>query len=208
MNADFRDGYGSLPMSNEPGRRASAATCYLDRQTRGRPNLTVQGGAMVRRLLLDGRRVTGVEAAIDGRVMSLRARHTVLCGGALQSPALLMRSGIGPAAPLRDLGIAVAADLPGVGGNLQNHPVLFIGAWLKPQARQPAQLRSPDVRPICSSTFRASPRGTRSASRSPISARCCGSRFRAGACRCYRPIPRRCRWSSSISSMTNATWRA
>ena len=72
---------------------------------------------------------------------SYRARHTVVCAGAIHSPALLMRSGVGPARPMEDLGIRVVADLPGVGANLQNHPVVYLGTHLAPGARQPPSLR-------------------------------------------------------------------
>ena len=79
---------------------------------------------------------------MPAREREFRGREIILCGGAIQSPTLLMRSGIGPAEHLRALGIEVRADLPGVGQNLQNHPVLFIGAHLRPDARQAATLRT------------------------------------------------------------------
>ena len=91
-----------------------------------------------RSLLFEGRRAIGVKATVGGAEKDFRAREIVLCGGAIQSPALLMRSGIGPAAASRAMDIEVTADLPGVGQNLQNHPVLFIGAHLRPHARQAA----------------------------------------------------------------------
>ena len=99
MNADFRDGYCSLPMSNSTTRRASAAMCYLDAGTRQRANLTVPTSANVSHLLFDGRRVTGVRAVVDGEKRDFPAREVILCGGGIFSPALLMRSGIGPAGP-------------------------------------------------------------------------------------------------------------
>ena len=142
MNADFRDGYCSLPMSNRPGRRASAAMCYLDAPTRRRPNLRIVARAQVHRIMIDGRRATGVAATVDGADRRFRAGTVILAAGALLSPVLLMRSGIGPQGELRQAGIAVAADLPGVGANLQNHPVLFIGAHLRAAGRQPKTLRT------------------------------------------------------------------
>lgn len=145
MNGDFRDGYCSLPMSNTAERRASAAICYLDAAVRARANLTIVTRATVTKLLFDGPRATGVAATIDGQSQEFGAREIVLCAGALYTPAMLLRAGIGPADDLRALGIDVRADLRGVGRNLQNHPVLYIGAHLRPAARQPASLRTLQV---------------------------------------------------------------
>ena len=142
MNGDARDGYCALPMSNTEKSRASAAICYLDAATRRRDNLTIVPDALATHLLFEGRRVVGIKATVCGAEQEFRGREIVLCGGAIQSPTLLMRSGIGPAAASRAIGIEVTADLPGVGQNLQNHPVLFIGAHLRPHARQAAMLRT------------------------------------------------------------------
>lgn len=136
MNGDARDGYCALPMSNTEKSRASAAICYLDGATRRRGNLTIVPDALATHLMLEGRRTIGVQATVGGAEKEFRGREIVLCGGAIQSPTLLMRSGIGPADHLRAMDIAVTADLPGVGQNLQNHPVLFVGAHLRPHARQ------------------------------------------------------------------------
>jgi len=141
MNGDFRDGLGSLPMSNTPTRRGSTAMGYLDASVRGRNNLTIMTGATVTRLLFDGRRVTGVAALVDGVSRDVHAAEVLLCAGAIHSPAFLLRAGIGPAAELRALGIGVVADRPGVGRNLQNHALLFIAAHLRRGARQPKSLR-------------------------------------------------------------------
>jgi len=136
MNGDDRDGYCALPMSNSPSSRASAAICYLDAATRQRENLTVLSQAMVLEIVFEGKRAVGVRTTVAGTAREFRAREIILCAGGIQSPAILMRSGVGPAASLRSLGIEVRADLPGVGQNLQNHPVLFVGAHLRPHARQ------------------------------------------------------------------------
>jgi 5-(hydroxymethyl)furfural/furfural oxidase len=141
MNGDFRDGYGSLPMSNTAERRASAATCYLDAAVRARNNLAIACRATTTALTFDGRRVTGVVATVDGERRAFRGTETLICAGALHSPALLMRAGIGPAAGLKALGIDIVADLPGVGRNLQNHALLFLAAHLRRGARQPAAVR-------------------------------------------------------------------
>jgi 5-(hydroxymethyl)furfural/furfural oxidase len=141
MNGDFRDGHGSLPMSNTPARRGSTAMGYLDASVRARKNLTIMTGATVTRFLFDGRRVSGIVAVVDGANRNFHGAEILLCAGAIHSPAFLLRAGIGPAAELRALGIDVVADLPGVGRNLQNHPLLFLAAHLRRGARQPKTLR-------------------------------------------------------------------
>jgi 5-(hydroxymethyl)furfural/furfural oxidase len=151
MNADFRDGYGAVPMSNWPHKRASAAICYLDTAVRARRNLTIVNGATATRLLFDGRHVIGVSARIDGQERNLRGREIILSAGGVHSPAFLMRSGIGPAAHLRELGIEVRADLRGVGENLSNHAIIFLGLL---QRRNRRQARS--VRPHPMTAFRYS----------------------------------------------------
>jgi 5-(hydroxymethyl)furfural/furfural oxidase len=141
MNTDFRDGYGAVPMSNWPDKRASAAICYLDAAVRARGNLTIINGATVTGLVFDGRRVTGVTARIGGEQRQFNAREVILSAGGVHSPTFLLRSGIGPAAALRDLGIEVRADLPGVGENLSNHAIVFVGLLQKREARQAESLR-------------------------------------------------------------------
>ena len=141
MNGDFRDGIGSLPMSNTPTRRGSTAMSYLDASVRSRKNLTIMTGATVTRFLFEGRRVSGVAVVIDGASRNFHGAEIVLCAGAIHSPAFLLRAGVGPAAELRALGIDVVADLRGVGRNLQNHPLLFLAAHLRRGARQQKTLR-------------------------------------------------------------------
>jgi choline dehydrogenase len=103
------------------GERYSVARAFLFPAMR-RPNLTVLTHAEVGRLLFDGRRCTGVEFSHGGRVHRMRAtREVVLSAGAINSPAMLLRSGIGPADELQALGIPVVHDLPGVGRELQDH---------------------------------------------------------------------------------------
>jgi len=141
MNADFRDGHGSLPMSATPTRRASTAMSYLDAAVRARKNLTIMTGATAANLIFDGRRVTGVSVIVGGESRNFGAGEVLLSAGAIHSPAILLRAGIGPAAELRALDIDIVADLPGVGRNLQNHAIVFVGAHLRRGARQPAALR-------------------------------------------------------------------
>jgi 5-(hydroxymethyl)furfural/furfural oxidase len=142
MNADFRDGYAVVPISNWPEKRASAAICYLTADVRARSNLTIISGATVTDIAFDGRRATGVSASIGGEAKTFSGREIIVSLGGIHSPAMLMRCGIGPAAHLREHGVAVRADIPGVGANLSNHSLLFIGFHLKPEARQSPKLRS------------------------------------------------------------------
>ena len=125
LNNDFngaeQDGVGWYQVTHRQGERCSAAKAYLV-PALGRPNLTVITGAQVTRIVLSGRRATGVEILHNGSRCTLQARREVLlCAGALQSPQILMLSGIGPAAHLRQQGIAVVHDLPGVGQHLHDH---------------------------------------------------------------------------------------
>jgi choline dehydrogenase-like flavoprotein len=124
-NADFngpvQEGVGLYQVTHKNGERCSAAKAYLAPNL-ARPNLTVMTGAHTTRVLMEGRRAVGVELRANGVVQSLKAsREVLLCAGALQSPQLLMLSGIGAAAQLQQHGIAVTHDLPGVGANLHDH---------------------------------------------------------------------------------------
>ncbi|HEX4041465.1 MAG TPA: GMC oxidoreductase [Xanthobacteraceae bacterium] len=141
MNADFRDGYGAVPMSNNWTERRSASICYLTADVRRRPNLKIITRAMVTGLLFDGGRAVGVTATINGERQELFGREIVVSLGGIHSPAFLMRAGIGPAVPLQAHGIAVRADKPGVGENLSNHAILFIGLLQKRGMRQAAKIR-------------------------------------------------------------------
>jgi 5-(hydroxymethyl)furfural/furfural oxidase len=141
MNGDFRDGVGAVPMSCLPDRRVSASAAYLTHAVRCRPNLTILTDTFVERLEV---RRGCVEGAIIGTGEARRrvsARETILSCGALQSPALLMRSGIGPGEQLRARGIDVVHSRAGVGRNLQNHPAVMLVAHLPRDARQPRAQR-------------------------------------------------------------------
>jgi 5-(hydroxymethyl)furfural/furfural oxidase len=141
MNTDFRDGYGSVPMSNWPDKRGSAAICYLDAAVRARKNLTIVNGATATGLVFDGKRATGVDARIDGQQRTFSGREIICSLGGIHSPAFLMRQGIGPARHLRDNGIEVRADMPGVGQNLSNHAIVFIGLLQNRGERQSESIR-------------------------------------------------------------------
>jgi choline dehydrogenase len=93
---------------------------------RHRLNLTIRGNAHVRRVLFDGTRACGAEVEVDGVIQVVRGREVVLAAGALHSPAILLRSGVGPKEHLADLGIPVVRDLAGVGANLKEHPSVVL----------------------------------------------------------------------------------
>lgn len=127
MNGYRQEGFGPMQMTVHNGIRASAARAYLDPVLGERSNLDVYTRARTHQVVFDGRRATGVVFSQRGQVYTARAnRRVILAAGAINSPQLLMLSGIGPAAHLRDHGIEVRADLPGVGSNLQDHLELYI----------------------------------------------------------------------------------
>jgi choline dehydrogenase len=113
-------GAGRMPMSSVSGRRVTTADAYL---TTTPPNLEIRGDAEVAQVVLEGTRARGVRL-LDGTVVD--AERVVLCAGVYGSPAILMRSGIGPADHLRALGIDVRIDLAGVGENLADHPSTIV----------------------------------------------------------------------------------
>jgi choline dehydrogenase len=124
FNGETQEGVGQYQVTQKRGRRWSSAAAYLHPAER-RPNLTVRTGALTTRVLVENGRATGVEYRAGGRVHTVHAtREVVLSGGAINSPQLLMLSGIGPADHLREVGVDVVHDLPGVGGGLQDHPLV------------------------------------------------------------------------------------
>jgi choline dehydrogenase len=120
-NAPGAVGAGPLPMNTIAGVRQSTAQTYLA-QARSRPNLTVRSLALVDRLLFEGRHAVGVRLALPDE--TVWADTIILSAGTYNSPIILMRSGLGPARHLQDLDIPVLEDLPGVGANLIDHPLL------------------------------------------------------------------------------------
>lgn len=122
FNGATQEGLGLYQVTQLGGQRHSVARGYLDPATRARPNLTILTGAMATRILFDEGRATGVRIKHKETYKDVLASAEVLiCGGAVNSPQTLMLSGIGPAAHLRQMGIDVVADAPGVGQNLQDH---------------------------------------------------------------------------------------
>jgi choline dehydrogenase len=133
LNGAAPEGFGPMDFNQAKGHRASSAAAYLT-PVLARDNLTVETGAMTRRVLIDRGRATGVEYRRDGKsIVAHAAREVILSGGAYNSPQLLMLSGIGPADDLLSHGIKPALDLPGVGRNLQEHPSM----WLRRLCRVP-----------------------------------------------------------------------
>ncbi len=121
LNGASQEGVGFFQVTQRNGQRHSAAAAYL-RPARGRPNLTVLTRAHATRVLMEGTRAIGVAYLRDGQVHEARAeREVLLAGGTVNSPQLLMLSGIGPADHLRRVGIQPLVHLPGVGQNLQDH---------------------------------------------------------------------------------------
>ncbi len=122
FNGADQEGIGVYQVTQHQGERWSAARAYIE-PNRHRPNLHVITGAQVERVLFEGRRAVGVQTRLGGPRVQIQARReVVLSAGALQTPQLLMLSGVGPGAQLQDLGIPVLQHLPGVGENLQDHP--------------------------------------------------------------------------------------
>jgi len=147
LNGYQQEGFGPMDRSTTPqGRRSSTARGYLD-QARQRPNLTIVTHALTDRILFSGKRAVGVAWQHRGQHCTAQAqREVLLSSGAIASPQILQRSGVGPAPLLRGLDIALVHDLPGVGANLQDHlevyqqyeclqPVSLVGAlkwWNQP----------------------------------------------------------------------------
>ncbi|MDO5051582.1 MAG: FAD-dependent oxidoreductase [Pseudoclavibacter sp.] len=164
-NGESIEGVSAMQLNTRDGRRLSSYRAYLH-PVRDEPRLTVRTGVRVHRLLIDNGRVLGVQGRAEGGPVELRAGQTVLCAGALDTPRILLHSGIGPAAELESLGIPVLADAPGVGRNLHDHllvPFVFETTARDIPERQEFEpvamvhsfttfregLETPDTQPIC-----------------------------------------------------------
>jgi choline dehydrogenase len=150
FNGPQMEGAGWHHVNIKDGKRHSTAVAYL-LPALGRPNLTLEANAQVTRLTFAGRRCTGVEYVKDGRTHKARAGHEVIvCAGALESPHILMNSGIGPAGHLAEFGIEARVDLPGVGENFHNHVLMgLIAETKKPVA--PGRLNTSEAALFCKS---------------------------------------------------------
>lgn len=144
LNGASQDGVALSQVTQHRGRRASTAHAFL-KPIRRRKNLTVLTGAQAMRVVLDGERAIGVEYRHQGRVENAYARDVILSGGAINSPQLLMLSGIGPGPELERLGVPVVHDLPAVGRHLQDHLSVPVIATIRTDrsllaAERPAEL--------------------------------------------------------------------
>jgi 5-(hydroxymethyl)furfural/furfural oxidase len=136
QNGVYTDGHFPMSLTNNEGKhRVSTAMAYLDKATRARPNLTILAETHVLQLVFNGTTVTGVRVEREGREEIISGHEVIVSSGAIHSPALLMRSGIGPKIALRKVGVEAIVDLPGVGANLQEHPGTSLSAYIKRGAR-------------------------------------------------------------------------
>lgn len=138
QNGPWQDGvFRGVVAVDDAGRRQPTSLAYLTPEVRRRPNLTILTGRVATRVLFDGRRATGAEiVAPGGETVTVAAQEVVIAAGAIHTPALLLRSGVGPAEELRALGAPVAADRRGVGRNLMEHPSIAVATWLPPAVRE------------------------------------------------------------------------
>ncbi|MGH7006402.1 MAG: GMC family oxidoreductase, partial [Alphaproteobacteria bacterium] len=141
MNGAPANGYCSVPIASTPEQRISTAMGYLGDEVRRRPNLTLCTDTVVEELVFEDRRAIGVVASGPSGRRTWRGRDIVVAAGALQTPAVLLRAGLGPAQELLAAGITVRADRPGVGKNLQDHPAVSVACHLKQAGRQSPSLR-------------------------------------------------------------------
>jgi choline dehydrogenase len=143
FNGATQDGAGLYQVTQRGGRRWSTADGYL-RPALERGNLTVETGALATRVVIEGGRAAGLRYLRQGAEHQARARREVLLsGGAVNSPQLLLLSGVGPAGQLREHGIEVAVDAPRVGDGLQDHPTCFV-VWHTPAIPHPLEEATPD----------------------------------------------------------------
>jgi choline dehydrogenase-like flavoprotein len=134
FNGATQEGAGMYQVTQKNGRRFSAARAFLD-TAQARPNLTIRTGAQVTKILTENKRATGVEVkTATGLQRIMASREVILAGGAINSPQLLLLSGIGPAADLARHNIELVHNLPGVGRNLQDH--LDVSILIPDKSRQ------------------------------------------------------------------------
>jgi 5-(hydroxymethyl)furfural/furfural oxidase len=140
INESADDGFYAMPLSQD-AQRASSARCYLTSSVRRRGNLAIMPRTRAVGLRTDGAQVRGVVAERDGNLRQLDAREVILSAGAIHSPTIMLRAGIGPAEHLKKVGIVPLVDRPGVGRNLQNHLYLHFALTLPRGLRLPRHLR-------------------------------------------------------------------
>ena len=143
LNGGDYDGIFPIPKTITAKHRASTASCYLTADVRARPNLEIAARAHVEAILFDKAEVCGARVRRnDGSYSTISTKQIVVCSGAIHSPALLMRSGLGPTDDLMRLGISPVVANSDVGHNLQNHVFAHFGGFVRPDARQPSEERS------------------------------------------------------------------
>lgn len=141
INESSGPGFFAMPVSQSETARSSTASAYLTSEVRRRPNLVIMTDALVTALRFDGLRACGATVRRAGETRTIDAHEVILSAGAIHSPAILLRAGIGPAEDLRRLGTAPLVVRPGVGCNLQNHPYLNFALTLPSHSRLQAHLR-------------------------------------------------------------------
>jgi choline dehydrogenase len=145
-NAPGSHGVGAHAMNKLDNRRISVAEAYLTPEVRARAALGLQAHTLARRVLVQNGRVTGVEVERRGAVETLRAKTVVLCAGAINTPALLLRSGIGPADELARLSCTLVAELPAIGQRLLDHPGFAL--FLRPRWGAPTSRHDPLIQTV------------------------------------------------------------
>ncbi|MDR7157235.1 5-(hydroxymethyl)furfural/furfural oxidase [Sphingobium xenophagum] len=142
LNIQFSDGVGPVPLNISPATRVSAAQGYLGASIRARPNLAIVTDTDVDTIVFDGARAVGVSVRTPDGLKRIAGREVVVTCGAINTPALLQKSGIGAAETLRALGAPLVADRRGVGRNLSNHSMVSLNAHVKSKGR-PANTLAP-----------------------------------------------------------------
>ncbi|MEC9208317.1 MAG: GMC family oxidoreductase N-terminal domain-containing protein [Pseudomonadota bacterium] len=138
QNGGFEDGYFPMTVNNSNDQRVSAAIAYLNEEVRARKNLKILSNSTAKNIVFNERKAVGVRLDNKGKDETYYGHEIVISAGASHSPAILMRSGIGPAQHLKELGIEVICDRPGVGKNLQDHPGVPTMAYILPSSRHGA----------------------------------------------------------------------
>ncbi len=127
FNSAYPEGYGFRQGTIWQGKRVSTASAYLRPAMQNRPNLVVMTETATRKIVFEGKKAIGVEVIKDNSIIQFKAeKEVIVCAGAFHSPHLLLNSGVGDAAHLQDVGVALVHDLPGVGRNLHDHPASFV----------------------------------------------------------------------------------
>jgi choline dehydrogenase-like flavoprotein len=142
INESVGDAFFPMPVSQSATERSSSAGAYLTESVRRRPNLQIMTGTLVKTIRFEGHKAVGVTLTRGGEDKDVSAREIILSAGAIHSPAMLIRSGVGPEDQMRNIGVTPVTVRPGVGQRLQNHVYLNIALTLPPRSRQSQALRN------------------------------------------------------------------